>query len=135
MFGGIGGIIRGVRQVLLAAVCLCLCIRSVPAQDSCIQSSYGKCFGLHGRFTVYTADGVEVLWPVGTHRLLRVESGAEPMYKLLDGNNIHNLEAGADSYVILGDFTVCPLEKEIPGAMRRVCVKGSKNLTRAKRKP
>ena len=134
-FAGVGGIIRGVKQVLSGLAWLCFCISPALAQDSCTQSSYGECFRFHGRFTVYTADGQEVLWPVGTHRLLRAESGTEPLLNFLDGNDIRKLERNASDYVIFGDFVVCPLEKEIPGAMRNVCIKSSRNLRRVKRKP
>jgi hypothetical protein len=39
----------------------------------------------------------------------------------------------ANNYFIFGDFVVCPLEKEIPGAMRSVCIKSAQNLRRVKR--
>jgi hypothetical protein len=71
-----------------------------------------------------------VLWPVGTHRLLRVTSGLEPLCKLLDDCSIHTV----GDYFVFGDFVVCPLEKDTPGAMRSVCIKVAKNLRRAKRK-
>jgi len=73
---------------------------------------------------------METLWPVGTHRLLRVKSGPDSLYKLLDDDRIRN----ASNYFIFGDFVVCPLEKEIPGAMRSVCIRSARNLRRVKRK-
>jgi hypothetical protein len=56
-------------------------------------------------------------------------SGTDPLYKLL-GDDISDL----DDYVIFGDFVVCPLEKEIPGKMRSVCIKSARNLRRVKSK-
>jgi hypothetical protein len=40
---------------------------------------------------------------------------------------------GYEHYVI-GNFTVCPLEKAVPSEMRRVCVRRSANLRRIPRK-
>ena len=47
----------------------------------CEASSYGACFRMHARYRIYTGDGQVALWPVGTHRLLGVVSGDEPMIK------------------------------------------------------
>jgi hypothetical protein len=118
-----------VKQVLFVFASLCLCTSSAFAQNSCAQSlSSEKCFGFHGRFAVYTADGKQTLWPVGTRRILRVESGADPLLKFLGDDPVN-----ANNYFIFGDFVVCPLEKEIPGAMRSVCIKSAQNLRRMKR--
>ncbi len=57
-------------------------------------------------------------------------SGTDPLYKLL-GDDTRD----QDDYFIFGDFEVCPLEKEIPGQMRNVCVKTARSLRRVKRKP
>ena len=119
------------KHILLLLACLTLSTASAVAQETCAESlACGKCFAFHGRFAVYTGDGQETLWPVGTHRLLRPKSGTDPLYKLLR-NDVSNL----DDYVIFGDFVVCPLEKEIPGQMRNVCIKSARNLRRVKRNP
>lgn len=76
------------------------------------------------------ADCQVVLWPVGTHRLLRVTSGDMPLCKILDDCSIETV----GDYVVFGDFVVCPLEKDTPGAMRSVCIKSARNLRRVKRK-
>ena len=104
---------------------------STLTQGLYAQSSYGKCFNIHGRFAVYTGDGQQVLWPIGTHRLLRVISGQEIPCKLLD--DCLNIETLGD-YSVFGDFVVCPLEKDTPGAMRSVSIKSARNLRRVKRK-
>lgn len=117
------------KRVLLLLAWLCLCTSLALAQEPCAESpSCGKCFAFHGRFAVYTGDGLETLWPVGTHRVLRPQSGTEPLYKLL-GSDVDEL----DGHVIFGDFVVCPLEKEVPGQMRNVCIKSARNLKRVKR--
>jgi hypothetical protein len=97
------------------------------AQDSCEQANYGKCFSIHARFAVYTGDGMEELWPVGSRRLLWVVSG----------NNNYELNRllgdRPDDFYIFGDFIVCPLNKEVPGQMRHVCIKEMRNLKLVKR--
>jgi hypothetical protein len=130
---GIGGIIVGMRRIQSGLACICFFIIPALAKDPCIQSPDGECFAFHGRFTVYTGDGQEVLWPVGTRRFLRAESGDEPLLNFLAGNNMKNLVRNADDYVIFGDFVVCPLEKETPGAIRSVCIKNFKNLRLVRR--
>ena len=118
------------QPLRIVALLLCLCTCSAPAQKTGTQSPYeGKCFGIHGRFTVYTRDRNMVLWPVGTHRLLRVQSGFEIPCKLLD--DCSNIQTLSD-YVVFGDFVVCPLEKNTPGAMRSVSIKTARNMRRVK---
>jgi hypothetical protein len=119
-----------VKYVPLVLACLWLCTGSARAQKvGAESSSFGKCFAFHGRFTLYTGDSQQTLWPVGTNRLLRPEYGTEPLLKLL-GNDISTL----DDYFVVGDFVVCPLEKEIPGHRRSVYIKSARNLKRVKRK-
>ncbi len=67
---------------------------------------------------------MEVLWPVGTHRLLWAAYGTDQLDKLLSGH--------FDDSVIFGDFVVCPLSKETAGEMRHVCIKQMKRLRVAK---
>ena len=101
----------------------------------CEQSLYGAGFRVHARFTVYTGDGQEVLWPVGTHRLLRVVSDTEPLYRAIMGKKeyeIHEFVEMAGEYVVFGDFEVCPLQKDVPGAMRSVCIKKAEHLKRVR---
>ena len=119
-----------VKHLLLALSWICLFGGPAHGQKPCAESpSCGKCFAFRGRFAVYTGDGQETLWPVGTHRLLRPVSGTDTLYKLL-GNDPDYL----DDYFIFGDFVVCPLEKDVPGQMRNVCIKSARNLKRVKRK-
>ncbi len=114
--------------------------KSLTIDKSCDNSSDpadGACFQIRARFTVYTADGQEVLWPVGTHRLLRSVSDNRPLYRVIMGGKefeIHDFDEMAGEYSVIGDFVVCPREKDTPGAMRNVCIKTAKNLTRVKRK-
>ena len=118
---------RLLQIIALSGLCAC----STLTQDLCAQSPNGKCFNVHGRFAVYTGDGQQVLWPIGTHRLLRVISGFEIPCRLLD--DCSNIQTVGD-YFVFGDFVVCPLEKDTPGAMRSVSMKSARNLRRVKRK-
>lgn len=95
------------------------------AEDSCNQTSYGKCFSIHARFAVYTGDGMEVLWPVGSHRRLWVSAGSNRLNAMLGDY--------PDDFYIFGDFFVCPQEKDVPGHMRKICIKEMWNLKRVKR--
>ncbi len=70
---------------------------------------------------------MEVLWPVGSHRLLWAAYGTDHLDDLLR----NHLD---DSY-LFGNFVVCPLSKDIPGEMRHVCIKQALSLRRVKRKP
>ena len=110
---------------VLAIIAFGCIIPGAVAQDACIETRSGKCFGIHARFAVYTGDGQEDLWPVGSRRLLMVMAGGDRLYRMLGD--------GLDDSYIFGDFVVCPLEKEIPGKKRAVCIKEMKNLRRVKR--
>src|SRR5262249_39743754 len=99
--------------------------KALIIDKSCVDSSFGECFRFHARFTVYTGDGQEVLWPVGTHRLLRSLSDNEPLYSVIMGgeeSETRQFEEMAGKYAIMGDFLVCPRAKEVAGAMRNVCI-------------
>ena len=113
------------RGFVLGLVCICGIAFRTYASNSCTQTKFGKCFSIHSRFAVYTGDGMEVLWPVGTHRLLWPASGTEQLEKLLG-------DRPSDFY-IFGDFVVRPLEKDVPGKMRHVCIQQMRNLRRVKR--
>lgn len=111
--------------------------KAIVIDKSCGNSSYGACIPIHARFTAYTGDGQEVLWPVGTHRLLRSVSDNGPLYSVIMGGKefeIHEFVEMAGEYSVMGDFVVCPREKDVPGAMRNVCIKTATNLKRVKRK-
>ena len=114
------------KHTLSVLACFCGIAFSAFAADSCAPTNYGKCFNIHARFAIYSGDGMEVLWPVGTHRTLWAVAGTEKLEDLLGDNT-------AD-FVVFGDFELCPLGKDIHGEMRRVCIKEMRNLKRVKRK-
>lgn len=94
-----------------------LIVRTFPI--SAIAQPF-PCFSVHGRYAVYTGDGMEELWIIGTHRLLLPVRGTELLEDKLRGSE--------HDKALYGDFTVCPLEKDTPGAMRKVAIQGWKNL-------
>ena len=119
------------RSVLSLLACM-FCITSVAGgSDSCVRTKFGECFAIHGRYDLHIADGVEVLQPAGTHRLLRAMSGTKPIYTILCDRPFPC--ATASEFYIFGDFVVCPLQKDVPGEMRQVCVQHARNLRRVKR--
>ena len=84
---------------------------------ACGNSSYGACFPIHARFTAYTGDGQEVLWPVGTHRLLRSVSDNGPLYSVIMSGKefeIHGFVEMAGEYSVMGDFVVCLVRRTCP---------------------
>ncbi len=96
------------------------------SSNSCVETNCGPCFRIHARFDIYTGDGMEELWPVGTHRVLWAASGTEKLEGLLGDH--------PDDFSLFGDFVVCPLTKDVPGEMRHVCIKDARNVKVTKRK-
>jgi hypothetical protein len=113
------------KSVLLFIACICGIAASAFASDSCVQTNYGRCFNVHARYAVYTGDGMETLWPVGTHRLYWAAFGTNSLDELIQGR--------LDDVYIFGDFVVCPLSKEITGEMLHVCIQHSEHLKVVKR--
>ncbi len=94
--------------------------------ESCKQIHYGACFTVHGRYETY-ADA-ETIWIIGTHKKLMVDDGWETVREAYGDD-----PEGYTHYVV-GDFMVCPLERAVAGAMRRVCVRKASGLKRIPRK-
>ena len=96
---------------LCAAILLALTSYAavVVAQQS--QPTF-PCYSMRARYTVYMADSVRELWPIGSRRLLWVEDGDEKL--------INKLVPEHQGESLYGDFTVCPLEPDRPGIMRHI---------------
>jgi hypothetical protein len=78
-----------------------------------------ECFTIHGRISVYNGSGVRRIWRIGTKRMLYVpDEFAIP-------ESLRELTMGVDIY---GDFLICPLEKQKPGHMQRVCIEKAQHL-------
>ncbi len=103
----------GIAVTLLAS---CLAVAAAGQQS---QPAF-PCYAVRARYAVYTADGARELWPIGSRRTLWVEDGDD---KLLD-----KLVPDHQNEALYGEFTVCPLEPEKPGAMRHVRIRSWKDL-------
>jgi hypothetical protein len=101
---------------------------SVPswAGESCKQTQYGPCFTIHGRYE--TNADAETIWIIGTHKKLMVEDGRDTV------REAYGDDPEGYTHYVFGRFTVCPHEKAIAGAMRRVCVLKANELKRTPRK-
>lgn len=75
-----------------------------------------KCFTVHGRLYLTNGTPSVRIWPVGTHRILGVPGEGEDLPPCLQ--RYLDFET-----VVYADLEVCPLEPDLPGKMRTVCVK------------
>src|SRR5579859_7761158 len=92
----------------------------------------GQCFDVQGRlFLASGTPGIRIR-PSGTKRLLGVVNSDGS-----DSENDATLPAQISKIwlqnrlksAVIGDFNVCPLSHETPGAMRMVCIAGATNLS------
>ncbi len=88
----------------------------------------GDCFTVHGRIQAGNGTPSIRIWRVGTKRMLGVPAGEE------DGDpDVASLpdviyKTNIRDQNVFGDFLVCPLTKEEPGAMQMVCVESVTHL-------
>ena len=83
------------------------------------------CFKQHGRFS--TQNGTpQAIWLIGTTRRVRVDG--ELPKALADLEDPYMMLTGDSHSYIFGDFTICPLEKDIPGHQRLVKVTAAEKL-------
>jgi hypothetical protein len=82
------------------------------------------CFKHHGRLMGGLNGITTRLWLTGTNRVLAVDGGVD-----LPGDaNKYFDPTTPDFSVIYGDFEICPVEPDVPGAARRVEVTGVEKL-------
>lgn len=106
--------------------------RKIPCKT---PENASECYWTRGRITIANGNPAFRMWKVGTKRLLGIFSGPSVFHDWLSPDNEHP-EFPANVYkvwmptlgVLYGDFEVCPLAPEHPGAMRPVCVESAKNL-------
>jgi len=85
----------------------------------------GKCFMVRGRANY--ANGIPFrLWIVGTHRIVAPTNIPPKVADYLD------LGVPAFDVVVFGDYEICPIEKDIPGWMRSVCIESATHLKATK---
>jgi hypothetical protein len=107
--------------------------RKVPCKT---PENAASCYWTPGRIRIGAGTPAYRLWKVGTKRLLGIYSGPSTYRDQLSLDN-ENPEFPANvekiwtprlGVPLYGDFEVCPLAPERPGAMRPVCVESAKNL-------
>jgi len=90
----------------------------------CRARPVAPCFTHHGRLSSQNGTALKI-WLVGTKRVVGLENDVDELpsvvKKYLDMTSI-------DHSYIYGDFEICPVEKDSPGHMRRVCVTGAQKL-------
>jgi hypothetical protein len=99
-------------------------------QDQCSCAgkfkTTGPSFKVHGRLSNKNGNPTEIIWIIGTKRILGIRDNT----KLPD--NLSRLLGDFDT-MVYGDFTVCPLTKSRPGVMQIICVQAAENLIAKKR--
>jgi hypothetical protein len=109
-------------------VCLVLVINAetvAAGSWECRAQPVEPCFKRHGRLS--SQNGIALMiWLTGTRRIVRLENDIDDdvppvVQKYLEITSMNH------SY-IYGDFDICPLEQDVPGHMRSVCVTGAENL-------
>jgi hypothetical protein len=79
------------------------------------------CVTHHGRLS--SQNGVpQRLWLIGTRRVVRVDNEMPPLLQ-----PYLEMTSTRHSY-IYGDWVICPVERDVPGHMRSVCVTGAERL-------
>ncbi len=88
----------------------------------------GECFTVHARLQMTTGTPGYWMWRVGSNRILGV---SEPAFEKdsespwMPESLLRKLDWDIYMY---GDFLVCPVTKERPGAMQTVCIDSVKHL-------
>ena len=88
----------------------------------CLAPPIEPCFTHHGRLS--SQNGIPLkIWLIHTTRMVAVDSTKVPA--LVE----RHLEiTSPDHSYVFGDFTICPLETDTPGRLRRVCVADARRL-------
>jgi hypothetical protein len=109
----------------VACVALVSSESQAQAQTTCERPAIEPCTTRHGRFS--TQNGIaQKLWLIGTTRKVNVTNAATEF--LPSGVLKYTEMTSPDHSYIFGDFTICPIEPDILGHMRDVCVTAAKNL-------
>jgi hypothetical protein len=121
------------KRAAVTAALLALSLGARAEPPSCADSPkrVGACFTVHGRLTGCAGSPTFRIWRIGTQRILGVEDPTgDPVGEPLLPEPLQTtmLDAGPCGTAAFGDFTVCPLEPDAPGVMRRVCVVSATKL-------
>jgi hypothetical protein len=114
-----------VRRSTILFTCLLICPSFAASSDGCEGAGpiVAECQVIHGRLFVANGNPSVRIWPVGTKRHLGIAEVNEKPFvpDALRSKLSLNTQ-------IFGDFDVCPLSKERPGEMQRVCVRSASKL-------
>ena len=94
------------------------------ASWQCRRQPVEPCFTHHGRLSSQNGNAL-MIWLIGTRRIVALDNGVEELPPLI--SKYLEMTSLNHSYVY-GDFDMCPLERDTPGHMRRVCVIGAQKL-------
>ena len=91
---------------------------------SCNEKPIAACVKRHGRLSSQNGIAYKI-WIVGTTRVVALANDPTDfppqVQSYLDMTS-------PDQSDIFGDFDICPVEPDVPGQMRRVCVSGAEKL-------
>jgi len=115
--------------VSVAAMAICLWfvaspIHSQSASWLCPTRPVEPCFTHHGRLSSQNGIALKI-WLIGTTRMVGLENEVEDLPPFI--RKYLEMTSPDHSYVY-GDFSICPVEPDVPGHLRRVCVTGAQKL-------
>jgi hypothetical protein len=121
------------RKFLVGALCSVLCATcslAAPDPPKCKGSPklVGGCYQVHGRIQAGNGTPMIRIWKVGTKRMLGVPYGEEDGDPEIASLPETIINTDIRDQNVFGDFVVCPLTKERPGAMQMVCVESATHL-------
>ena len=118
---------------ILAIVCALALVTELTGGGSlAAQQSWGPCpvppvepcTRRHGRLSSQNGIALKI-WLIGTSRMVAVGNDVDALpalvQKYLDMTSV-------DHSYIFGDFDICPVEPDLPGHLRQVCITGGEKL-------
>ena len=128
--------------LIMTIFSVALCLQALPQNSPkrripCkTPQNASECYWTHGRITIGNGTPAYRLWKIGTQRILGIYSGPSTFHDPLSLDNedpdfpanVEKIWSPRVYRPLYGDFEVCPLAPERPGAMRPVCVESAKNL-------
>jgi hypothetical protein len=115
-----------IRAAALAVSLWLLTEAAEPQSASwrCPARPVEACVTQHGRLSSQNGIALKI-WLVGTKRMVGLENDIEDLPQSV--RKYMDMTSPDHSY-IYGDFRICPLERDVPGHLRRVCVTGAERL-------
>jgi hypothetical protein len=112
------------QAVVVAGISVAGTLKASGQPLQCPRPPVESCVTRHGRFS--SQNGIPfTIRLIGTTRRVSVANGSEGVPP--EARKYLEMTSSEHSY-IYGDFEMCPLEADVPGHMREVCVVASKNL-------